>query len=71
MRTFDQFHKTTLGYAVFGLIELGAAYGFGLWAIDNGNVWLYFITIIFFGGGVQDIAKLVGRALNDKTRRTR
>lgn len=58
----DKFHKTTMGYLVFGLVELGLAYGFALWAIDNGNVWLYVITVVFFAGTVQNLVKLLGRA---------
>lgn len=57
----DKFHKTTAGYLVFGLVELGLAYFFALWAIDNGNVWLYFITLAFFVGAVQNLVKLLGR----------
>lgn len=59
----DKFHKTTVGYLVFGLVELGLAYGFALWAIDNGNVWLYVITVIFFAGAVQNLVKLLGRVV--------
>lgn len=59
----DKFHKTTVGYLVFGLVELGLAYFFALWAIDNGNVWLYVITVIFFVGAVYDFVKLLGKVL--------
>lgn len=57
----DKFHKTTVGYLVFGLVELGLAYAFALWAIDNGNVWLYVITVVLVAGAVQNLVKLLGR----------
>ena len=63
VRRFNQFHQTVYGYAVFGMVELGAAYGFGLWAIDNGNVWLYFITVVLFAGAIQDFVKLAGKVI--------
>lgn len=57
----DKFHKTTVGYLVFGLVELGLAYAFALWSIDNGNVWLYVITVVLIAGTVQNLVKLLGR----------
>lgn len=64
LRRADQFHKTAVGYAVFGLVELGLAYGFALWAIDAGNVWLYFITVVLFAGSLQDLVKLIGKVIS-------
>ena len=59
----DKFHKTAIGYLVFGLVELGLAYFFALWAIDNGNVWLYVITVAFFVGAVHDLVELTGKVV--------
>ena len=59
----DKFHKTKVGYLVFGLVELGLAYYFALWAIDNGNVWLYVMTVVLFAGAVHDLIKLVGKVI--------
>jgi len=64
LRQINVFHKTTLGYIVFGLVELGLAYGFALWAIDNGNVWLYFVTVVLFAAAAQDFVKLVGKVIH-------
>ncbi len=68
IRALDSFHTRTAGHAVFGVIELGLAYGFALWAIDNGNVWLYVVTLALFIGGLQNIVKLVGKFVHGKTR---
>lgn len=59
----DKFHNTIVGYLVFGLVELGLAYSFALWAIDNGNVWLYVMTAILVAGSIHDCVKLLGKAV--------
>lgn len=51
MEKLDQFHKTRLGYVVFGLVELLMAYGFVDWALDSGN-WLWWIAAAFLAFGV-------------------
>lgn len=63
LHRLDKFHKTMVGYLVFGLAELVLAYVFALWAIDNGNVWLYLITVVFFASAVQDAVKLLGKVV--------
>jgi hypothetical protein len=71
LRQLDRFHKTRLGLLVFGVGELAIAYGFVSLAIDRGNWLWYLLTLIFFVGALQNLFRLVGALLNDKTRRTR
>jgi hypothetical protein len=57
----DQWHKTRTGLLVFGLIELGLAYGAFCLSVNLGNFLLYFITAGLFIGGVKNIIKsLIG-----------
>ena len=58
-QALDKFHKTRLGYIVFGLGELALAYGAASWAIDSGNILLYVATIILVFGGLQNLSKLL------------
>lgn len=60
MNALDKWHKTRIGFLVFGLVELLLAYGAASWAIDNGNVLLYLATFILLIGGVQNLIKLIG-----------
>ncbi len=63
MDALARWHQTKTGHAVFGAIELAAAYVFALLAIDRGSWWWYALTIIFFVGGMQNVTKLVGKAI--------
>lgn len=60
----DKFHKTTLGYLVFGLVELGLAFGVALWAVDSGYIWLYTAGLILIVGVLLNLVKLTGKLLN-------
>ncbi len=51
MKKLHNWHQTKLGLLVFGLVELGVAYGFAGLAIDRGGLWWYALTLIFFVGG--------------------
>lgn len=42
---------------------LALSYGFIAWAIDNGNLFCYFLAIIFFIGGLKSLVKLIGGLL--------
>lgn len=55
----DTWHKTVKGYIVFGLIELAAAYIIGSFAIDNGRLLLWTLTIVLLIGALQNFAKAV------------
>jgi hypothetical protein len=59
MQALDKFHKTRLGYFVFGLVELGLAYLFASLAINSGDWWEYALTIIFLFGFLQNMVRLV------------
>lgn len=56
----DAFHKTRLGYLIFGLIELAIAYGFVSLAIDRGNLLWYALTLLFLVGALQNFIKCIG-----------
>lgn len=60
LRRIDTWHKTKPGLLLFGLIELGVAYGFASLAIDRGNLWYYLLTLIFLAGAVQNLVRLIG-----------
>lgn len=55
----DRFHKTRLGYVVFGLIELALAYASISWAIDSGTWFAYLLAVIFLIGCLQNGLRLV------------
>ncbi len=50
----DKFHKTRVGFVVFGLVELAMAYGFLSWAFDTGNLLLWAVAIILGVGFLQN-----------------
>jgi len=55
----DTFHKTKLGYLIFGLVELGLAYWLASLAINSGSLWEWALAIIFAVGFLQNIIKLI------------
>jgi hypothetical protein len=66
LKQLDHWHKTRIGLAVFGVIELGLAYGFISLAIDRGNFFWYLLTLIFLIGTLQNLVKLIGTFFNGK-----
>ena len=64
IHNLDRWHKTKLGLLVFGLVELGLAYGFASLAIDRGNPLYYLLTLIFLVGSLQNIFKLIGKLIH-------
>jgi hypothetical protein len=58
VKAIDTFHKSRLGYLVFGLAELGLAYVFASLAIDSGSLWQWLLAIILFIGFLQNIGRL-------------
>ncbi len=64
LQRVDKLHKTATGYLVVGLVGLGLAYLCALWAIDNGNVWLYVVTVVLFIGAVHDMVRLPRKVLH-------
>lgn len=63
LQKIDTFHKTKLGYLLFGLIELALAYAFISLSIDTGNLFYYLLTLIFFVGALRNLFKFVGKLL--------
>lgn len=55
----DKFHKTRLGYAVFGLAELGLAFVFANWALAEGEWFDWLLTAILLLGVGQNIAGFI------------
>ncbi|HUD10331.1 MAG TPA: hypothetical protein VMR28_01515 [Candidatus Saccharimonadales bacterium] len=61
----SHWHKTKIGLVIFALIEMAIAYGFASLAIDRGNLWWYLLTLLFFIGSLQNIARLIGAVIHD------
>jgi hypothetical protein len=70
MKKLHNWHQSKLGLLFFGLVELGAAYGFASLAIDRGGLWWYALTLIFFVGALQNLFKLIGKAINGGHKRS-
>lgn len=66
LQSIDRWHKTKLGYLVFGLVELAAAYGFASLAIDRGSWWWYVLTLILLVGTLQNLVKLIASFVRSK-----
>ncbi|HVX24501.1 MAG TPA: hypothetical protein VG992_04140 [Candidatus Saccharimonadales bacterium] len=64
LNKLDHWHKTRVGLAVFGVVELAIAYGFASLAIDRGNLWWYVLTLIFLVGALQNAAHFIGTFLH-------
>lgn len=64
MQKLAQWHNKKLGLLVFAVIELAIAYGFASWAIDNGNLWLYLLAIVFLIGFFQNLVKLIWKIVH-------
>lgn len=60
LKKLDVWHKTKLGFLIFGLLELSIAYGFASLAIDRGNLWYYLLALLFLVGALQNFVKLIG-----------
>lgn len=59
LQKLDTFHKTRLGYLVFGLIELAMAYGFANWALDTGSLVWWIVTAFLLLGVVQNFVRVL------------
>jgi hypothetical protein len=51
---------------VFGLFELAVSYGFVSLAINDGSLWFYLLTLIFFVGGLQNFTNLIGSLIHGR-----
>jgi hypothetical protein len=61
LQALDKFHKTRIGYVVFGLVELAMCYGFVDWAIDSGNLLWWAAVVILFVIALQDLVHAIWR----------
>ncbi|HEX4774655.1 MAG TPA: hypothetical protein VH234_04005 [Candidatus Saccharimonadales bacterium] len=61
LNKLDRWHKTKVGLLVFAIVELAIAYGFASLSIDRGNFWWYLLTLVFFVGFLQNLARLTGK----------
>lgn len=59
VQQFDAWHKTKLGHAVFGVLELAVAFSLAFRALDTGSWWEYGFGLLFLIGGVQNFTKLI------------
>jgi hypothetical protein len=66
IKQLDQWHRTKSGLLLASVAELAIAYGFASLAIDRGNLWWYFLTIIFFIGAIQNFFRLIGAFIHGK-----
>ena len=60
IESIDKFHKTRLGYLVFGLVELGLALLALNWAIDSGSLWVWTLAFITLFGFLQNFVRMLG-----------
>lgn len=70
LQKLNQFHKTTAGYAVFGLIELGLAALLATLAIDSGSLWQWALTVVFALGVVNNIIRLLQKVMDRGNKQT-
>lgn len=64
MKKLHKWHQSKVGLLVFGLVELGVAYGLAGLAIDRGGPWWYLLTLVFLVGALQNLFKLIGKLIN-------
>jgi hypothetical protein len=57
LEAIDKWHKTRVGYSVFGLAELVLAYILASLAINSGSLWQYALTFILAYGGIANLVK--------------
>jgi hypothetical protein len=65
----NSWHKTTTGYAVFALLELGMSYVFASFTIDKGNLWDVLFTVLFLVGAIQNFVQLIKKLQHAPTRK--
>ncbi len=63
LKRLDAFHKTGLGYLVFGMLELGLGYLAVLWATDSGSLVAWVLVIVLLLGTIQNFVLLIWRSV--------
>lgn len=59
MRSIDKFHKTRVGYLIFGLVELGLFLWLVNLAIPSGDWWEWLLAFFFLLGFLQNMGRMV------------
>ena len=59
LQVIDKFHKTRVGYLVFGIVELVLAVVVAGAAFDSGNLWQWAIAFIGLFGFLQNVVRAV------------
>jgi len=59
VRAIDKFHKTRLGFLIFGLVELGLGLVLANLAIPSGDWWEWLLALIFFVGFLQNFGRMI------------
>jgi hypothetical protein len=60
LRKLDKFHKTRVGYLVFGFVELVLAAVVAGAAFDSGNLWQWTVAFVGLFGFLQNVARAMG-----------
>jgi hypothetical protein len=58
-RTIGKFHRSRLGYFLFGLVELALGLVFANLAIPSGDWWEWLLAFICFFGFVQNFGRMI------------
>ena len=61
LQVLDKFHKTRVGCAVFGLVELALAFVLINWAIPSGDWWEWLLALILLVGFLQNFGRMIVR----------
>ncbi len=59
LQQLDKFHKTRIGYLVFGLVELAMSYGFASWALGDGSLLWWAIAFVLLFGALQNFVHIL------------
>lgn len=59
IRSIDKFHKTRVGYLVFGLAELALFIWLVNLAIPSGDWWEWLLAFICLLGFVQNMGRMI------------
>ena len=59
MHAIDKFHRTRLGYFIFGLVELALGLALADLAIPSGDWWEWLLSFVCFFGLIQNFGRMV------------
>lgn len=65
LQAFSKFHKTRVGYLVFGLVELSLSYLFARLAFPSGDWWEWLLALTFLFGFLQNFVRMVVGTKNE------